>query len=395
MADSENIPGISDDLKERALAAAGEGITIADARLPDMPLIYVNRAFEQVTGYSRNEAIGYNCRFLQGVDTDPEAAETIRSAIREQRGCIVEILNYRKDGTPFWNRLTISPVYDASGIVTHFIGVQSDVTARRLAEERLAGAYRDMQRDLEAAARIQQSLLPEAIPDVSGMKIAWSYRPSDELGGDTLNVLRLDETTIAVYVLDVSGHGVPASLLSFTLAHTLSAFPEQSILFNQQDKVNKTASPSEVASRLNQRFRLDLDAPQYFTMFYGLIDEQTKKVRCVIAGHPPVILVRADGTSDIHYANSPPVGVMEQIELTEIEIELQPGDRLYIYTDGLSEAFSEEGNQLGIERVRETAIHARKEPLKASVRALELLGENWTHGDPQDDVSVLAIECTG
>ncbi len=142
---NENTPIIKDDLKERALAAAGEGITIADARLPDMPLIYVNPAFERVTAYSREEAIGYNCRFLQGPDTDPKAAETIRTAIREQRGCVVEILNYRKDETPFWNRLTITPVYDSSGILTHFIGVQSDVTERRVAKEKLAAAYRDMQ----------------------------------------------------------------------------------------------------------------------------------------------------------------------------------------------------------------------------------------------------------
>jgi serine phosphatase RsbU (regulator of sigma subunit) len=78
--------------------------------------------------------------------------------------------------------------------------------ARRLAEDRLAAAYRDMQRDLEAAARIQQSLLPGSIPAISGVDIAWSYRPSEELGGDTLNIIRLDDTTIALYLLDVSGH---------------------------------------------------------------------------------------------------------------------------------------------------------------------------------------------
>jgi len=392
MSDNKNTSIITDDLKERALAAAGEGITIADARLPDMPLIYVNPAFEQVTGYSREEAIGYNCRFLQGAGTDPKAAETIRSAISEQRGCVVEILNYRKDGTPFWNRLTIRPVYDSSGLLTHFIGVQSDVTERRVAEEKLAAAYCDMQRDLEAAARIQQSLLPETIPDVSELNIAWSYRPSKELGGDTLNVLRLNETTIAVYLLDVSGHGVPASLLSFTLAHTLSSLTEQSILFDQNSTNKQAASPSMVAGLLNQRFQLDLDAPQYFTMFYALIDEQSKKARCIIAGHPPLILARADGSTEMLYANGPPIGVMKEIDFPEVEIELKPGDRLLSYTDGLNEAFSKEGKQLGIERIHETVIKTRTESLKDSVHALELLAGSWTNEDPQDDVSVVAIE---
>ncbi len=249
-----------------------------------------------------------------------------------------------------------------------------------------------MQRDLEAAARIQQSLLPEAIPDISELKIAWSYRPSRELGGDTLNVLRLNESTIAVYLLDVSGHGVPASLLSFTLAHTLSSLTDQSILFDRNSANKQAASPPEVAGLLNQRFQLDLDAPQYFTMFYALIDERSKKARCIIAGHPPLILAKADGSIEILYANDPPIGVMEQIDFIEVEIELKPGDRLFSYTDGLSEAFSNEEEQLGIERIREAIVKTRTEPLNESVRALELLGERWTNGDPQDDMSVIAIE---
>ena len=109
------------NLKDRALDVAAEGITIADARLPDMPLIYINEGFERLTGYSAEATLGNNCRFLQGPDTDPEAAEEIRSAIREQRPCLVEILNYRRDGTTFWNRLSITPVRDAAGIVTHFM----------------------------------------------------------------------------------------------------------------------------------------------------------------------------------------------------------------------------------------------------------------------------------
>jgi len=386
---------ISDELKDRALAAAGEGITIADARLPDMPLIYVNPAFEKVTGYSRHEAIGSNCRFLQGPDTDPKAAETIRTAIRGKRGCVVEILNYRKDGTPFWNRLTITPVFNQSGIVTHFIGIQSDVTARRIAEEKLAAANREMQRDLESAARIQKSLLPASAPKLKNMEIAWTYRPSQELGGDTLNVLRLDDNTVALYVLDVSGHGVPASLLSFTLAHTLSSFPEQSFLFDNDGKNLRASPPATVAARLNARFQLDLDAPQFFTMFYALIDEREKKLRCIIAGHPPVILVKEDGTTDLFYANNPPIGVMEKIEFAEQEITLLPGDRVYVYTDGLSEAFSPEGKQLGSQQIKDAAVTARTDTLQSGVRNLERLAEEWTEGNPQDDVSILAIECTG
>jgi phosphoserine phosphatase RsbU/P len=387
----DNRDQVTGELKERALAAAGEGITIADARLPDMPLIYVNRAFERLTGFTREEALGSNCRFLQGPATDPAAAATIRAAIRNRRGCQVEILNYRKDGTPFWNRLTITPVHDDTGTVTHFIGVQADVTARRLAEEGLAAANREMQRDLEAAARIQQSLLPVAVPELAGMDVAWSYRPCKELGGDTLNILRLDARTVALYVLDVSGHGVSASLLSFTLAHMLSPLPEQSWLFDQTDRGWRPAAPATVATRLNQRFQLDPAAPQFFTMFYALCDEVDRTLRMVIAGHPPLVLIRASGESELFFANGPPIGMLPEFDYVQQELPLQTGDRVFVYTDGLNEALSPDGSHLDHERITDVASSTRTESLQTAVQALVALAEQWTGGELQDDVSVLSL----
>ena len=147
-------------LKDRALDVAAEGIAIADARLPARPLIYANDGFERLTGYPVGEVLGRNCRFLQGPESDPTAVAEIRAAIAEQRECIVEILNYRRDGSSFWNRLSVTPVRDESGVVTHFIGIQSDVTARREAEEGLRRAKAALDHDLKLAARVQQALLP-------------------------------------------------------------------------------------------------------------------------------------------------------------------------------------------------------------------------------------------
>lgn len=123
-------------LYNSALAATSCGIVISDVRLPDNPIIYCNPAFLEITGYSREDVIGRNCRFLQGPDTDPDSVEQIRQALRDGRECQVVLKNYRKDGKLFWNQLTISPVRDASGCITHYIGVQTDITQRKLAEER-------------------------------------------------------------------------------------------------------------------------------------------------------------------------------------------------------------------------------------------------------------------
>lgn len=124
-------------LYDRALAATSCGIVISDARSIDNPIIYCNQAFLEITGYSQDEVIGRNCRFLQGSDTDPTAVEKIRQSIRTGQEVRVVLKNYRKDGTLFWNDLTISPVRDASGVVTHFIGVQTDISDRKQAEEAL------------------------------------------------------------------------------------------------------------------------------------------------------------------------------------------------------------------------------------------------------------------
>ena len=121
-------------LLEEAIAACGAGVVISDATLPDKPIIYCNRAFEQITGYSPEEVLGKSCRFLQGAETDSNALAEIRTSLREGRDCQVILQNYRKDGTSFWNELTISPVRDSSGKLTHFIGIQNDITSRKQAQ---------------------------------------------------------------------------------------------------------------------------------------------------------------------------------------------------------------------------------------------------------------------
>ena len=127
-------------LANRAISAASIGITVSNAHLPDRPLILANRAFEDITGFRADEAIGRNCRFLQGPGTDPDAVTAIRAAVDAGTGCTVILKNYRKDGSEFWNELVISPVPGPDGQVAHFIGVQTDVSARIRAEAELREA---------------------------------------------------------------------------------------------------------------------------------------------------------------------------------------------------------------------------------------------------------------
>ena len=124
-------------LRDRAIAASNNGILITDPNLSDNPSVYVNESFLRTTGYRADEIVGRNCRFLQREDREQPELDTLRDALEEGRECRVILRNYKKDGTLFWNDLSISPVYDDNGKVANYIGVQNDITDRKRAEEAL------------------------------------------------------------------------------------------------------------------------------------------------------------------------------------------------------------------------------------------------------------------
>jgi two-component system CheB/CheR fusion protein len=121
-------------IQHLAMESAENGILISDATTKDLEIIYLNPGFTSLTGYEPNEVLGYNCRFLQGEETDPEAVRVMRKAIKQGQPCHVTILNYRKDGSKFWNDLQITPVHDRDGRLINFVGIQNDVTERVEAE---------------------------------------------------------------------------------------------------------------------------------------------------------------------------------------------------------------------------------------------------------------------
>jgi PAS domain S-box-containing protein len=155
------VPSMMDDphFARIVFASVTSGICIADATLRDMPIVYINPAFEAITGYSMDQMLGKNCRLLQDSSTehaDEPTRDLIRQAIREQREFLTVIRNFRKDGTPFWNELYLSPIRNAAGKVTHFVGIQSDVTARIEFE----AALRESEK-LAAVGRLASSIAHE------------------------------------------------------------------------------------------------------------------------------------------------------------------------------------------------------------------------------------------
>jgi PAS domain S-box-containing protein len=153
----------------RAVAASSNGIVITDSKVPDNPIVYVNPAFEEISGYTADEVLGRNCRFLQADDREQPALDELREALTEARECRVVLRNYRKDGTPFWNELYVSPVHDEEGRLTNFVGFQNDIThRRRIEEERDALLVKEQLARSEAVeVRRRLALLAAAGPSLS------------------------------------------------------------------------------------------------------------------------------------------------------------------------------------------------------------------------------------
>ena len=187
-------------LKEQAMDEAPVGISIAEADREgtgDNPLVYMNDEFEALTGYG-SEMFGVDCRFLQGDDTDPETIATLREAIEEERPLGVDILNYRRNDQKFWNRLTISPVRDAEGDVTHYVGFQTDITERKIRERRLEVMNRVLSHNLRNKMNLitgYTELLRAAVDGEDALDaLGVIDRTADNLMGLASAVQKLDRT---------------------------------------------------------------------------------------------------------------------------------------------------------------------------------------------------------
>ena len=155
---SASADAIDESLKTRTMDEAPIGITVADATEPDMPLVYVNAAFERVTGYPPEYAVGRNCRFLQGEATREEPVAEMRAAIEAEEATSVELRNYRRDGELFWNEVTIAPLRDERGTVTHYVGFQRDVTRRKQAERAATERAARIERERSTQERLLERL---------------------------------------------------------------------------------------------------------------------------------------------------------------------------------------------------------------------------------------------
>ncbi len=260
--------------------------------------------------------------------------------------------------------------------------------------DRLSQINDRMSRDLQTAAKIQKTFLPAKELRIPGVEFAWIYQPCDELAGDGLSIIPLRDGQVGLYILDVSGHGVASALLSVTLSRLLSS-PSlaSSILIQDRDRGEPDIVPTkDVAAKLNQLFPFEASTEQMTTMIYGILDVATGTFRYVSAGHPGPVHLPYHSDPVILESDGFPIGLADEV-YEERSVDLQPGDRLFLFSDGVPEAVDFAGTLFGNARLMETLSQTRCNTLQESVETL--LGEitQWLGGGkPLDDISILAIE---
>jgi sigma-B regulation protein RsbU (phosphoserine phosphatase) len=254
----------------------------------------------------------------------------------------------------------------------------------RAATEGLAAADAKHTRDLEAAARVQRAFL-DALPSaVPGARFAWAFEPCGQLARDYLNVFRLGDRHAALCVLDVAGHEVSAALLSVILSQHLTRAAE--------GPGAKVVPPAEVAARLSRELPPEATAGHTVSLLYGVLACDTGEFRFVSAGHPGPVHLTGDRPPTKLEVSGFPVGVGNG-GYKEQAVILKPGERLALYTDGLSEVRNTEGEHFGSRRLFAALDEGRRLPLADALAGLLRAVEGWRGDVPrQDDVSALLVE---
>jgi sigma-B regulation protein RsbU (phosphoserine phosphatase) len=259
-----------------------------------------------------------------------------------------------------------------------------------------------IEQDLAAAAKIQRSLLPNDFSSLNGLNVAWKFQPCQKIGGDIFNLIQIDSEHCAMYMIDVAGHGVPAAMIAVSVFQYLQPQRGNLMMTSDQNLENqKVKTPARILKFLDQEFTFDR-FDSFFTMNYAIINAKTGKLTSSSAGHPPPIILRKDGSLKIMRKGGPAIGTFDlrslkggTVEFEEEYNQLFPGDKLILYTDGVSEYQNAKGKLYGNDRFLNHLMELKGQPierlLESVYNSLIVFGNN---AEPKDDVSLLGMELT-
>jgi PAS domain S-box-containing protein len=288
--------------------------------------------------------------------------------------------------------------FDASELLAHLnVGGRIADLERQLAEKlaEITAAHERIKDDLRLAARIQTSRLPREKPRFPRAAFDWIFDSCEAVAGDMFNIIPLDERRVAVYVLDVSGHGVQAAFLSVTLSRVFSLGKDGTEFLRHQEgpHAGRIKKPSEIAAELNRRFPMNIEISQFFTVVYGILDMQKRTFTYTSAGHPAPIIT-SSGAASVHQGHiGPAIGILEDAKYHDNVIQLHRGDQVALMTDGIEETTDAKDNEFGIQRIIRSLERGAARGISGAIRELREDVRNFSKGTPQaDDITLIGFE---
>ncbi len=267
--------------------------------------------------------------------------------------------------------------------------------ALRIAHDLLLVKQRRLKEDLAAAAEIQRRFLPRDMPHLKNVNIAFKFNPCSSIAGDMFNVLELDNDNVGIYLFDVSGHGAPAAMMAVSICQMLQ--PHSGLIMRcEASAPNARAiiSPRDVLDSLDLEFPLER-FDKYFTIFYGVLDIRTNILTYSNAGHPMPLVIHQDGTADALDQGGTIIGLGGVVPFEQGQAQLRKGDKIILYSDGLTEFENASGESFGLERFKHLLTQNRSQKVDEFLDSIQKsLVDFAGNVKPQDDMSLLAIEIT-
>lgn len=365
-------------LRSAALNAAANAIVISD---PAGRVIWANPAFTELTGYHLEEVLGKSLNILSSGKHDAAFFRELWATIRAGRVWRGEMVNRRRDGSLYYEEQTITPVSDERQIISHYIAIKQDVSERKRAQEALLENAR-ITYDMEVARQIQRSLLPQQSPRVAGIVCAGRWVPAAQVGGDYYDFFPRDDGSLDMVIADVSGHSVGAALIMIEARSVI------------RSQARAGGSPAEIAAALNSLLYDDLNRAELFvSLFYASYAPGSRVLTYASAGHNPPLVYRRSGEFLELDAEGLILGVRQEVPFEERRTRLEPGDLVFLYTDGITETATGSGELFGVERLRRMLREwAGAPPEKIFDAVLDRLAAFSQQATLADDVCMVVLK---
>jgi sigma-B regulation protein RsbU (phosphoserine phosphatase) len=235
------------------------------------------------------------------------------------------------------------------------------------------------QRELSEALKIQQRLLPQQVPQIDGWELAVSWQPASGVGGDCFDTIRFDDSRLALTIADVVGKGIPAALLMSNLQAAVRAFASEAV------------EPRALCHQVNRILCGNIAEGRFISFFYCVLDAAAGVLTYTNAGHYLPMLVRADGTVERLGIGGPVLGVLAEADYEQAQVALAPGDRIILFTDGLTEARDASDDEFGEDRLLAAAVEHRRCSAPALQARLVAAVARFSGGLLQDDATLLVL----